>query len=98
MSVINAELPRIRRDQRHRNDDGDVSAVNPSVRCARDAHGIAYFMRDDRLLELATEDWRLNAGLGPNDIREAALRDVGSEEVRFVTGGIAPDQAGTTPT
>ena len=42
--------------------------------------------RDGRLFEVAGEDLRRNYGLGATVIAELALRDVVTEDVRFVFG------------
>jgi hypothetical protein len=47
---------------------------------------MTYLVRDGRLFELVAEDLRRNYGQGGSLIREVALRDVVSEDVRFVTG------------
>lgn len=45
------------------------------------------FLTDGRrLLELVAEDVRRNYGLGGSFIREAAIRDVVTEDVEFVFG------------
>ena len=47
---------------------------------------MTYLRKDRRLYELLGEDIRVNAGLGDSLIREAAVRDVVTEDVRFVWG------------
>jgi hypothetical protein len=47
---------------------------------------MTYLVRDGRLFELVAEDLRRNYGHGASLIREVALRDVVTEDVRFVTG------------
>ena len=47
---------------------------------------MTYLRKDRRLYELLAEDIRVNAGLGGTFIREAALRDVVTEDVTFVWG------------
>lgn len=86
MSVVDARPPRPAGDQRHRRNHGDEIVGNPPDARTGIDNGIAYFTRDRQLFELIAEDWRLNAGLGPTIIREAAFRDVATEEIRFVTG------------
>lgn len=46
----------------------------------------SYLTRDGRLFELIADDLVPNYGLGASLLREAALRDVVSENVRFATG------------
>jgi hypothetical protein len=47
---------------------------------------MTYLVRDGQLFELVAEDLRRNYGHGASLIREVALRDVVTEDVRFVTG------------
>lgn len=47
---------------------------------------MTYLKRDGRMYELVAQDLRRNYGLGGSFCREAALRDVVSEETVFATG------------
>jgi hypothetical protein len=50
------------------------------------AEPMTYLRKGRRLYELVAEDIRVNAGLGGTFIREAALRDVVTEDVTVVWG------------
>lgn len=47
---------------------------------------ISYFKRDGQLFEVIAEDLRRNYGCGPSVIREIALRDVVTGDIRFAVG------------
>lgn len=53
---------------------------------AKRGRAMTYLVRDGQLFELVAEDLRRNYGHGASLIREVALRDVVTEDVRFVTG------------
>jgi hypothetical protein len=50
------------------------------------AQPMTYLRKGRRLYELVAEDIRVNAGLGGTFIREAAVRDVVTEDVTVVWG------------